>query len=82
MTTPIPHVVIDTKIRAPEQNALIDRVNLHTEQIENLSVPGGDLTVVQGLIDGSLDAHIQDEAPHPAYEDLPSLTILFENGLV
>lgn len=27
-------------------------------------------------------AHEADETPHPAYDDLPSLTILFENGLI
>lgn len=29
-----------------------------------------------------LQAHIESQEPHPAYDDLPSLTILFENGLV
>jgi len=26
--------------------------------------------------------HVESNAPHPAYDDLPSLTLLFENGLV
>lgn len=26
--------------------------------------------------------HIADVTPHPAYDDLPSLTLQFENGLV
>jgi hypothetical protein len=29
-----------------------------------------------------LSAHIADDDPHPAYDDIPSLTLLFENGLV
>lgn len=33
--------------------------------------PGDDLTT-----------HVQDTTPHPAYDDLPSLVLLFENGLI
>lgn len=29
-----------------------------------------------------INDHIIDTTPHPAYDDLPSLTLLFENGLV
>lgn len=29
-----------------------------------------------------LTPHINDETPHPAYDDLPSLRLLFENGLI
>lgn len=29
-----------------------------------------------------LEVHINDETPHPAYDDLPSLNLLFENGLI
>lgn len=28
-----------------------------------------------------LFAHINDSTPHPAYDDIPSLVLLFENGL-
>lgn len=37
--------------------------------------PGEDLTE-------ELDAHINDATPHPAYDDLPSFTLIFENGLI
>jgi hypothetical protein len=30
----------------------------------------------------SLEAHVDSETPHPAYDDMPSLTLIFENGLV
>lgn len=30
----------------------------------------------------ALGVHIADATPHPAYDDLPSLSVLFENGLV
>ena len=29
-----------------------------------------------------LEDHIQDVTPHPTYDDIPSLTLLFENGLI
>lgn len=36
-----------------------------------------------GPVDVSgLNAHIDDTTPHPAYDDLPSLVLLFENGLI
>lgn len=30
----------------------------------------------------ALLTHIQSETPHPVYDDLPSLTLLYENGLI
>jgi hypothetical protein len=30
----------------------------------------------------AINAHIADATPHPAYDDLPSLTLLLENGLI
>jgi len=32
--------------------------------------------------DGAVALHIADTTPHPAYDDLPSMVLLFENGLV
>lgn len=29
-----------------------------------------------------LDEHIESLEPHPVYDDLPSMTLLFENGLI
>lgn len=78
----IPHVIKGRLISTDEQNALIDQVNTNTEDIEGLGVPGGDLELVQELIDESVTAHEVDTTPHPAYDDLPSLRLLFENGLV
>lgn len=31
---------------------------------------------------GNLTEHINSATPHPAYDNLPSLRLLFENGLV
>lgn len=42
-----------------------------------------DLAVVQNMIDASVSSHINDPEPHPAYDvDMPSLVLLFENGLL
>lgn len=38
----------------------------------------GDITAAQAL----LDKHVNDPNPHSAYDDIPSLTLLFENGLL
>lgn len=32
--------------------------------------------------DAQLLAHIQSSTPHPMYDDMPSLKLIFENGLV
>lgn len=36
----------------------------------------------QDLIDTAVAAHAQSSEPHPAYDNLPSLSLIFENGLV
>lgn len=52
-------------------------------------LPGTEVsTTVKAVLlggDGSsvaLDNHIADTTPHPAYDDLPSLNLLFENALI
>jgi hypothetical protein len=30
----------------------------------------------------ALETHIDSATPHPVYDDLPSLNLLFENGLI
>lgn len=34
------------------------------------------------LAQAALLSHINSETPHPAYDDLPSMTLLFENGIL
>ena len=41
-----------------------------------------DMEAIQDLIDTTVTGHVQAPEPHPAYDDLPSLTLLFENGLI
>jgi hypothetical protein len=35
-----------------------------------------------GVDSGALAAHIADPTPHPAYDDIPSVVVLYENGLI
>lgn len=45
--------------------------------------PGGaPLATVENLIAAALATHIADPEPHPAYDDIVNLTLLFENRLV
>jgi hypothetical protein len=30
----------------------------------------------------AIASHVADPTPHPVYDDIPSLTLLFENGIV
>lgn len=41
-----------------------------------------DLAAVQGMIDDSIEGHVQAAEPHPAYDDFADLRLIFENGLV
>lgn len=36
----------------------------------------------QVAIDSAINAHVADTAPHPTYDDMPSLRLLYENGLI
>jgi len=77
---PLPHVIRGTQIESGEQNALIDQVNENTVAIATLG--GGNPLDIQEMIDSTLAVHVNAREPHPAYDaDIPSLTVLFENGL-
>lgn len=78
----IPHVNPGVLITAAAQNAMIDVINEHDDDIAELQVAAGDPDAVQELIDASLEAHINAALPHPAYDDIQSLSGLFENGLL
>lgn len=43
---------------------------------------GSSIVTVQELIDRALQQHIDDPTPHPAYDNMPSLVLLFENKLI
>lgn len=46
------------------------------------AVTGGTPDAIQGLIDTSVATHRDSPLPHPVYDDLPSLSLLFENELI
>jgi len=63
----LPQIVIDNlPIVDPEQVNLVI-----TEYLEQNPVS-----------EPLLEAHVVDDSPHPAYDDLPSLRLLFENGII
>lgn len=41
-----------------------------------------DLPYADGYSTTQLTSHVNSQTPHPAYDDMQDLTILFENGLV
>lgn len=46
------------------------------------AVAGGTPDAIQELVDDAVAAHRQHPTPHPVYDDLPSLSLLFENELI
>jgi hypothetical protein len=76
----IPNVVPGQVVRASEQNALIDQVNKNTTDITKIQA--SDLEAVTELIGDAVAEHVASPTPHPQYDDIPSLKILFENGLI
>lgn len=46
------------------------------------AVTGGTPGAIQDLIDTSIATHRDSSTPHPAYDAMRSLTLLFENRLV
>lgn len=77
----LPHVERGRIVAAFEQNAIIDEVNRLTQVVIDLgdNTGGGGNP---GDIDDAIEAHVVDPTPHPIYDDIPSLNVLFENGLV
>lgn len=64
-------------------DATVMLVPVQGPQGEPGSVVGGiSPEAAQELIDTNIDVHVNDTTPHPAYDDTPSLVLLFNNGLV
>lgn len=70
----IPLVDVETK-RFPEP--VMD--NLRDHVAEGLTVAP---EMVEGAVEVVLETHVQAPEPHPAYDDIPNLTLIFENGLI
>lgn len=41
-----------------------------------------DLDYTDKYATDAIDVHVNSETPHPAYDDMPSLELIFENGLI
>lgn len=79
----IPHVQRGTLIDSNEQNAMIDQINLNSDDIEDLKLAVGDPEAVQALIDEAMDEHVNAETPHPVYDNsFHRFDLIFLNGLV
>ena len=58
------------------------RLNVEVETPSNLVHPVDPGPDPDPSFQEALDSHINDPEPHPAYdEDIPSLSLIFENGL-
>jgi hypothetical protein len=50
-------------------------------QVPGVGPPGSTATV-DAQIDDAMFLHVSDPTPHPAYDDMQDLTVLFENHLI
>lgn len=48
--------------------------------VQGLQGPPGQDAETQ--IDDVMYGHVNDPTPHPAYDDMPDLTVILENGLI
>ena len=75
----------ETEIPAEGTPAWEAFANLRGPQGEQ-GPPGVDGAVIGGAspayVDDSIAAHVNAPTPHPAYDDMPDLVLLFENGLL
>lgn len=83
MSTPTYTVNIDDQeslVRIGE--VIIPQLRIGTESFGTIRLAGG-VPGPPGESGGALlTDHINDLTPHPAYDDIPSLVLVFENGLV
>lgn len=66
----------------PRVTALEESDAEQDARLDALEVASGDPDAVQELIDDSIGVHVAAAEPHPSYDDMPRLTLLFQNGLV
>lgn len=70
-----------TSTSIDEDNHLIVAYTDGTEtDAGNIGGSSGGAT--ENYVDDAISAHSQAQNPHPEYDDLPSLTLLYQNGLV
>lgn len=78
-STPSGSIVIRNGGVTTTQDRTVTTVAIRTEGIQGApGAPGDGSEASINLI----NSHVASPTPHPSYDDLPSLTLLFENGLV
>lgn len=83
-STPDTVVRRDTNGNLYANRVYVDRTPIsESELVPKLYVDSGLDEVIQAVeeVELSVTTHIVAPEPHPAYDDLPSLTLLFENGI-
>lgn len=76
---------VDTPIIVRMTEAVVAGIRVSQTSFGQVNVMGGVAGPpgADGLdADDLMALHILDPTPHPAYDDMPSLTLLFENGLI
>jgi hypothetical protein len=59
-----------------------DLKNRPTFSVDGAVVVGASEDSVDTAIATAMQTHVQAPLPHPVYDDMPALTLLFENGLM
>jgi hypothetical protein len=78
----------DTAANWESENPLLAQGEVGVELVTNRQKIGtgldnwNDLAYVDSYSSQQLQTHVNGSTPHPAYDDIQSLTLLFENGLV
>ena len=78
----------DTAVNWLAENPLLAQGEIGLELDTNRQKIGNgidewsDLPYADQYSSQELDTHVNSSTPHPAYDDIQSLTLLFENGLV
>ncbi len=70
-------VAVDVETGAPVVVAYAGRPALEGIEIISLDDP-----IPDNGSSGDLAAHVADTTPHPVYDDMPSMTLIFQNGLI
>lgn len=78
----------DTAANWASENPLLAQGEVGVELVTNRQKIGNgldnwnDLAYVDAYSGQQLQTHVNSSTPHPAYDDIQSLSLLFENGLV
>lgn len=71
-------------VASPVEVVTVDRVETVVEvtAVPSVVVEVSGQPLVTGLGTAALVSHVNSLTPHPTYDDLPSLALIFENGII